>query len=170
MNASELIHRLQANARVLEDVIRGTPEEMAVWRPAPDKWSIVEVCAHLFDEEREDFRVRLDLTLHQPEAEWPSINPAAWVVERAYAERNLRVTLQAFMGERTRSIEWLEGLRHPAWETTHTHPQLGSISAGDLLAAWVAHDFLHLRQLARIHWEHVRHLAQPFDVGYAGDW
>lgn len=43
------------------------------------------------------------------------------------------------------------------------------MAAGDLLAAWVAHDLLHVRQLAKIHWACVRHRAEPYDVAYAGD-
>ena len=42
------------------------------------------------------------------------------------------------------------------------------MAAGDLLAAWVAHDLLHIRQIARIQYEHARALAAPYKMDYAG--
>ncbi|MGA1223894.1 MAG: hypothetical protein ACO31E_04915, partial [Phycisphaerales bacterium] len=40
----------------------------ARWKPAPEHWSILEACCHLLDEEREDFRVRIESTLADPTA------------------------------------------------------------------------------------------------------
>jgi hypothetical protein len=42
------------------------------------------------------------------------------------------------------------------------------MAAGDLLASWVAHDLLHVRQIARLRYEYVRKLAAPYGVDYAG--
>ena len=53
---------------------------------------------------------------------------------------------------------------------THTHPIFGGLSAGDLLASWVAHDFLHLRQLARLQFQYASLLAEPYSTRYAGEW
>ncbi|MCP4798050.1 MAG: DinB family protein, partial [Phycisphaeraceae bacterium] len=49
-------------------------------------------------------------------------------------------------------------------------PRSGSLRAGDLLAAWCAHDALHLRQLARRLHELTVVRGGGFDAGYAGDW
>ena len=43
-------------------------------------------------------------------------------------------------------------------------------SAGDLLASWLAHDLLHVRQLARLHWQYLTAAAKPFQTDYAGPW
>lgn len=170
MNSATLINQLEVNAGTTRQLVHGLSRERAVWRFAPEKWSILEVVVHLLDEEREDFRARLDLLLHKPEALWPPIDPQGWVVQREYAEKDLGDSLQAFLGERAHSIQWLRGLASPDWLTKKEHPVAGSMSAGDIFASWVAHDFLHIRQLARIHWEFIRHDAEPHTVGYAGDW
>ena len=47
---------------------------------------------------------------------------------------------------------------------------MGPLHAGDVLASWVAHDLLHIRQLARLHSQRVGELAAPVSIGYAGDW
>ncbi|MFH1143780.1 MAG: DinB family protein [Candidatus Eisenbacteria bacterium] len=170
MNAAALIDRLQASAEVIGTLAGRISPELAVWKPSPDQWSILEVTAHLLDEEREDFRMRLDLTLHRPDEPWPPIDPAGWVMERAYAEKDLADTLHEFLEERATSVRWLRGLQAPAWDRAHTHPQFGSRSAGELLGAWAAHDLLHIRQLARLHFRHIQRLADPHAVDYAGTW
>jgi hypothetical protein len=170
MNAEALDKRLEANAVVFRSLLGSIPPEDASWKPAPEQWSLLEVAAHLFDEEREDFRTRLDLVLHEPQKDWPPINPAGWVVERNYAAWDLSETLDRFLNERRRSVAWLQGLGSADWQSTHTHPTFGSMRAGDLLGAWIAHDLLHIRQIARILWLRVGELARPFETGYAGDW
>lgn len=170
MNATALFQHLENNADVIGASIHGAPRDQATWRPAPESWSILEVMVHLLDEEREDFRVRLDHTLHKPDVDWPPIDPAGWVSDRAYADRDLEESLQAFLEERRKSVDWLRSLTSPSWESKHVHPRFGSMDAGTLLASWVAHDYLHLRQLARLSFEHVKHLAGSHSVEYAGDW
>jgi hypothetical protein len=78
--------------------------------------------------------------------------------------------MEAFLEERRRSLAWLRGLASPDWSRVHSHPRFGSMAAGDLLAAWVAHDLLHLRQLSRLLYERLREVVHPFKVDYAGSW
>ena len=52
----------------------------------------------------------------------------------------------------------------------YPHPQAGPLRAGDLLAAWQAHDLLHVRQLTRLHYRFLEQQAEPFTLRYAGDW
>jgi hypothetical protein len=170
MNDRALIGRLEGNTSRIRALVEGVSAEEATWRPAPEKWSILEVTCHLLDEEREDFRARLDLLLHSPGVLGPSIDPKGWVKERRYNQRDLQETLKAFMNERSKSMDWLRSLASPVWENSLTHPAIGTIKAGDMLGAWVAHDVLHIRQLAHIHWRYIAELAKPYAVGYAGDW
>jgi hypothetical protein len=51
-----------------------------------------------------------------------------------------------------------------------TEGKFGRLSAGDMLMSWVAHDLLHLRQLVELHYAYHKQQAQPYDIGYAGDW
>ena len=45
---------------MIQAVLAGVDAEQARWKPDADSWSILEVVCHLVDEEREDFRTRLD--------------------------------------------------------------------------------------------------------------
>lgn len=162
--------RLSKNAEAIRSLAQDVSQEQARWKPSPEEWSILEVINHLADEEREDFRLRLDLTLHYPDRPWPGIDPVGWAVARRYNERDLEASLSDFLKERQRSVAWLEGLSSPAWEVSHEHPNWGEISAGTLLASWAAHDLLHLRQLTELHWDYLSRRSKPYTTDYAGSW
>ena len=169
MNLNYFIDRLSKNRDVFEGLVRGVSLEQARWKPAADKWSIVEVINHLFDEEREDFRQRLELVLANPAQPWPPIDPRGWVTTRGYGERDLDTSLNNFFDERQKSLEWLSQLSEPNWQNSNNGPN-GKLAAGDLLASWLAHDFLHLRQLSRLHWQYVGAIADPYQTTYGGPW
>ena len=162
--------RLAAQAQVIAALVADVDEEAAHWRPAADAWNMVEVLGHLDDEERVDFRTRLDLTLHQPEADWPPIDPQGWVTAHDYNSRALADALADFLAERERSLVWLRGLGEVNLASAHHHPRFGSMAAGEMLAAWLAHDLLHIRQLNEIRYAWLAAMVKPYAVDYAGDW
>lgn len=161
--------QLARNAEIIRSALAGVSDEQGRWKPMPEDWSILEVINHLYDEEREDFRTRLDYTLHRPGEDPPGIDPQGWVTARAYNQRHLTESLQSFLRERQQSVAWLTGLVTPDWEKKYAHPQF-EINVGSLLASWLAHDFLHLRQLAALHYAWIKQTSEPFSVEYAGDW
>lgn len=160
-----LTHQAEAIARMVD----GVDTKQARWKPSPEEWSILEVINHLYDEEVEDFRIRLQITLRDPKEEWPPNDPVRNVTERNYNSRDLGASLENFLDERTVSLEWLRTLESPKWNNEHV-TQWGSRRAGDILTSWVAHDLLHLRQLVELHFHYQRQLAEPYSLDYAGDW
>jgi hypothetical protein len=92
------------------------------------------------------------------------------VTARHYNERGLEEFLQNYLQERKASLDWLRNLSAPDWEASLPAPWGGRISAGDIFAAWVAHDLLHMRQLVELHRAYVVHLVAPYQVDYAGPW
>jgi hypothetical protein len=169
MNIDFFITRFTANLTTIESIVAHVSDEQSRWKPAPEKWSILEVVNHLYDEEREDFRARLDLLLHHPGEPWPPADPSAWPVERKYNERELNESIERWVRERKASLAWLKEQSSADWSASYQHPR-GVLRAGDLLASWLAHDFLHIRQLARLQWEYLSHTAAPYETDYAGAW
>jgi hypothetical protein len=159
--------RMSANVDTIVGLAKGVGEEQARWKPARDKWSILEVIGHLWDEEQYDFRARIEFTLNQPGEEWPPFDPLQWMEERRHNEGILEETLQTWIDERRRSIEWLHSLSSPDWNRSYNHPGLGRLRAGDLLAAWLVHDLLHIRQLATLHVDYTARVSAPFHSRYA---
>lgn len=170
MDADALIDRLESTGPLFRAAMRGVGDADARWRPEEGAWSLLEIVSHVADEETEDFRIRLRLTLEDPAAPWPPIDTEAAVVSRRYNEGELEERLGALERERSLSVGWLRSLREPDWSRTHTLRQGRSLTAGDLLASWAAHDALHLRQIAHRFFQIVQRDAGTFRTAYAGEW
>ncbi len=170
MNLQDAITTLRRNLGTFRCLVADLDEGRVRWRPDPDAWSILEVVNHLADEEKEDFRRRLDLLWNRPRTTWPSIDPEGWVHERRYAERDFGDSLKAFEEARQQSLEWLQTLSNPSWDASYEHPKMGTLRAGDLLASWMAHDLLHQRQIVRIQYAYLAHHVRPYEARYAGPW
>ncbi len=80
----DLFARLARGAETIRALVEDMGDEEARWRPPSGGWSILEVICHLRDEETDDFRQRLRLTLEDAAKEWPPMDPEAWVAERRY--------------------------------------------------------------------------------------
>ncbi|HVM72244.1 MAG TPA: DinB family protein [Anaerolineales bacterium] len=169
MELEFLINRMARQAEAIQALALGVSDVQARWKPDPQSWSILEVINHLYDEECSDFRIRLDIILHHPGQAFPPINPQGWVSERGYNQRDLTQSVDNFLAERQKSLAWLHGLSSPDWQAFVTAP-FGNLSAGDMAAAWTAHDLLHLRQLVELHWAFTQQSVQPYQVKYAGEW
>src|SRR5690349_12335538 len=100
MDQIRVIDRLERNADVFRALLQGTPADESRWKPAPEKWCMLEVICHLYDEEREDFRARVKHVLETPDAPMPKIDPPAWVIQRKYMEQNFSKKLDEFLAER----------------------------------------------------------------------
>jgi hypothetical protein len=169
MEIDHFAAQMATNAETIRQLTVGVSDAQARWKPDADTWSLLEVINHLDDEERADFRVRLDHILHKPGVNPPAIDPQGWVTERAYNDRQLGPSLDNFLQAREDSLTWLRSLDTPDWDATYT-AAWGEIRAGDMFAAWVAHDLLHMRQLVELHYAWTVRQVQPYSVQYAGDW
>jgi hypothetical protein len=169
MKLDRYIDQLAHQAQIILSLTQDVSAEQAIWKPAVEAWSILEVVNHLYDEEREDFRAHLETVLTGPDTPWAPIDPQGWVTQRRYNERDLGQSLVALQEERTRSLAWLRGLGSIDGELAYSTPW-GSITAGDLLASWVAHDLLHIRQLVELRWHYMVNDVAPYQVVYAGQW
>jgi hypothetical protein len=168
VNHQWIIAHLRIHADGFAHLFRDLSEDQARWKPAADRWSLLEVVNHLCDEEREDFRQRIDLVLTDPKAPWPPIDPEGWVTARRYNERSAVESLDNFHKERAHSLTWLQELTSPNWQAVHNHPQMGPMSAEGLLANWLAHDLFHIRQATDLHFAYLGHRVAPVSLRYSG--
>ena len=168
MDLGHLISQMHHNAQAIAALAADVSSDQARWCPEPDTWSILDVINHLAYEEVHDFRDRLDLVLHRPGEAWPRGESARGVTERA-RQRSLAEAMEAFLTAREESLAWLSGLEAPDWDAVVDAP-FGPIRAGDVMAAWVAHDLLHLRQLIELRYQVLGRQVEPYRVQYAGGW
>ncbi len=169
MNLDSSIAQMARHAQAIQGLAQDVTPEQARWKASPDSWSLLEVINHLYDEECEDFRVRLKHILDQIPGLPPPIDPQGWATARRYNERDLGDSLAQFVRERDSSLAWLRTLGTSDWDAGIDAP-FGRITAGDMLAAWVAHDLLHLRQLIELRYSYHQLTAHPYRIAYAGEW
>jgi len=169
MNERQIIKELIRNRQVFEALLSGTTDEALMWKPALNKWSLLEIVCHLFDEEREDFRARVKHCLETPTLPLHPIDPVGWVTSRNYIEQDFDDKLASFLREREVSIAWLTSLQNPSWENSHDDPKLGKMSASKFLSNWLAHDHIHIRQINRVKYEYLNEFTEE-SLNYAGDW
>jgi len=168
MNHARIIQQMAANANVFSAQLEYKSPNEYTFKPNPDKWCMLEVICHLVDEEREDFRARVKSVLDDPKQELPGFNPVEWVSSRKYIEQDFEVKLSEFLEERRKSIEWLKSLTNPGWNNAFDHSKRGPLSAEFFLANWLAHDYIHIRQINRLSFEYLKHQA-GVNLDYAGN-
>lgn len=169
MEIKDIITELEANAKVFHTLLADIPPSLYRWKPDAEKWSLLEIICHLFDEERDDFRARTRHTLETPAEPMPPFNPIALVTERKYMEQDFTTQLKEFLLERKQSIAWLRSLENANWENTYQHPTLGPLSAQMFLYNWLVHDYIHIRQILKVKYAHLEQ-SSGFDLSYAGNW
>jgi hypothetical protein len=169
MKFTELYQELVNNTEIIRALTANILQDEARVKPSPETWSMLEVVCHLYDEEREDFREHLDFILHRQNEAWHRIDPQGWVTARKYNEQDFLEMQIKFFEERKKSLDWLIDLSEADWDITYTS-EFGSVPAGEMFAAWVAHDNLHIRQLVELKRFHIERITQPHGIDYAGDW
>ena len=166
----KIIKSLDINKVVIASTLSGLKEDEYNWKVSEDSWSIKDIICHLHDEETDDFRARVEHILFKPSEKFQSVYPEKWPEERDYKNQNYEWTLKSFIIERDLSIDELEDWEKENWDNTCPHTQFGEISAKMMLHNWLAHDYLHIRQINKIRYLYLKSLEGDLNLDYAGKW
>lgn len=115
--------------------------------PAPGKWSVREIIAHLADCEIV-FAFRLRQTLSE---EHPTIQPfdqGAWA-ER-YKGYDLPSAMALFTAARSWNLKLLQGVTAAERKLAVTHPERGTMTLWTIVQTMAGHDVNHLNQIERL--------------------
>jgi hypothetical protein len=170
INIEEIIRQLNVNAEAMRALVQTISDAQAQWKPNPETWSMKEVMEHVYNEERIDFRKHLKEMLSDPPQPWGEFHHDEYI-----SVEGCRQALESFLVERKASMAWLKALESPNWDVV-TQASFGPaaevlvLRAGDVLVSWVAHDFLHIRQMNELQYAWNEKQASPYSVQYAGGW
>jgi hypothetical protein len=146
----EGISVLERTPRVLTAWLSQLPESWLVERDGQDGWNAREVLAHLIHGERTDWipRARIILSDGPSRPFEPFDRTANFAAARTIP---IDALLADFQSARHECLLTLRGWALTADQLAlpGTHPDLGRVTLGQLLATWVAHDLTHLAQIAR---------------------
>jgi hypothetical protein len=132
-------------AALLADV----PQPLCARRPAPGKWSIQEVVAHLADDELVGaYRIRLILA--DPGTEIQAFDQDRWAETGRYAETDPTRSLALFRVLREVNLALWHRLSPAEWGRTGVHAERGVESIRDIATYYAGHDLNHFAQIEAI--------------------
>lgn len=164
-----IVRQFQKNKHVFYNLFSEENEDLYLWKQTSKKWCLLEILCHLYDEERDDFRFRTKWVLERPNEIPPPFNPINWVTDHKYMEQDFTSMLDKFIKERESSINWLKSLENVNWNHSFEHPKFGSMSAKYYLNNWLAHDYLHIRQIIKLKFDYLNDRFKD-NLDYAGIW
>jgi hypothetical protein len=138
-----------ATAKKIERLIKGVSTAKLRKRPAPDKWSVNEILAHLAEAEiAGSFRIRL--ILGSPGTPVAAFDQDAWVLSGHYEKRDPRKSLEQFRALRQANLELLKSLTPEQWKHHGIHAERGKETIEHIVRMFAGHDLNHLRQIEEI--------------------
>jgi DinB superfamily len=138
-----------ATAKRLSKLIQGVSRAHLTRRPAPGKWSIAEILAHLADDEMVcGFRMRL--IVGAPGTPVQGFDQDRWAETGNYAKRDPKKSIELFRTLREANIAFYKSLT-PAQRKLHgIHSERGKESVERLFHLFAGHDINHMKQIEAI--------------------
>jgi hypothetical protein len=142
------LNLLDATPDILRGLMCEVTEEDVRWKPAPGRFSIAEVLAHLSHSEGHCYRARLDRFLSE---ERPEFEPDdARMHLDLYRDADPEDSFDHFEEQRETNVEFLRELTEGDGARVALHREAGEITLAQMLHEWAMHDLGHIRQIAEL--------------------
>lgn len=138
-----------ATPKKLAKLIKGVPAAKLKKRPAPEKWSVQEILAHLADAEIVG-SWRLRSILGAPGTPIQAFDQDAWVTATHYAKRDPRLALEQFRVLREANLAMYKSLQPEQWKHYGMHSERGEETIEHIVRMFAGHDLNHLAQIEAI--------------------
>jgi len=138
-----------ATAKKLDRLIKGVSKARLRKRPAPEKWSVSEIVAHLADGEIVGaFRIRF--ILGSPGSPVVAYDQDTWLTSGHYDKRDPVKSVEQFRVLREANLALLKSLTPEQWKLCGVHSERGRESIEDIVRMFAGHDINHLQQIEKI--------------------
>jgi hypothetical protein len=139
----------QAAPKKLALLLKGKTGKQLMRRPAPDKWSVAEIVAHLADAELAiSWRIRQILSNNAVPIQ--AYDQDVWAKTFDYAHRDPRQSLANFRTLREANVALLKSVPRKLWDNYGIHEERGNESVSHVVRMVAGHDLNHLQQIQRI--------------------
>jgi hypothetical protein len=136
-------------AQLLADLLAGVPAARLSTSPAPGKWSILEIVAHLAEDELvTSWRYRQ--MIENPGAALPGFDQDLWAKVGRYSAWTLDEALSMFRLLREANLRMLDHLTEQQWECGGIHAERGPITVRVLARYMAGHDRNHPDQIRNL--------------------
>ncbi len=139
---------LEASPKQLADLTRKLDDGVLRRRPAPDRWSALEVVCHLRDVEK----LWVDRIVKVAFSDRPAfyaLDFEALVSKNGYNTQDLATALKEFARLRADTVCLLRALPASHWKRLGIHPKRGEISIERIVEIMIGHDKGHFEQIAK---------------------
>jgi hypothetical protein len=138
-----------AAAKKLDRLVKSVPASKLRKRPAPDKWSVSEILAHLADAEIV-IAWRIRSILGAPGTPIQAYDQDAWAGAGNYAKRDPRKSIEQFRAMRDANLAFYKSLSPEQWKYSGMHSERGEESIERVARMIAGHDINHILQIERI--------------------
>jgi len=137
---------LASTPREVQKLVTGMETKRLDARPAPGKWSVTEILAHLADVEIvQSFRARL--ILGSPGVAIQGFDQDAWARYSDYGKQDPARSLDAWRVSRERTVRLLKSITPKLWKNYGMHTERGKETVLRVVEMMAGHDLNHLRQI-----------------------
>jgi DinB superfamily len=138
-----------ATPKTLERLTKGVSTVKLRKRPAPQKWSVAEILAHLADVEVV-LGWRMRSILGSPGTMIQAFDQDSWVAALHYNKRDPRVSIAQMRAVREGNLALLKSLTPEQWKHFGMHSERGQESIEHIVHMMAGHDLNHIQQIERI--------------------
>ena len=146
-----IINHLQRTPQMLKDLLSDAPETVVYGNEGPGTWTPFDVLGHLIHAEITDCIPRAQIILQHGESRpFDPFDREAML--KSSEGKTLDQLLEDFAELRKKNIQILRAMNLSPNDFSRkgTHPALGTVTLGQLLATWVVHDLDHVNQVIRV--------------------
>ena len=138
-----------ATPKQLDRLVKGVTAAKLRKRPAPEKWSVAEILAHLADVEIV-IGWRMRSILGAPGTEVQAYDQNAWNASLHYDKRDPRKDLVQQRVLREANLAMLKTLTPEQWKQFGTHSERGQESIERIVLMVAGHDLNHIQQIESV--------------------
>ena len=145
----ELVRRYELGINAFEEALRGVPEEFFDRIPAPGKWTIRQIAAHLADAEMV-IAGRFRWVAAEPGSPLKAYDQDKWARTLGYGHQAPQDSLDVFRALRRATARMLRSLPLAAWNNIGHHEERGDVSLEQLVDLSCGHAERHTQQIKDI--------------------
>ena len=146
---TELIAQIRQFPQQVEALVAPLTDVQLTTQTPVEAWDIAQIVHHLADSHMNAF-IRLKLLLTEDHPTLKPYDQDAWAQMVDETTPDLTASLTILRGLHTRWAIVFAALTTADWQRTAHHPEIGTVTAADILESYAQHCRDHLAQMERV--------------------
>jgi hypothetical protein len=162
---TQTVALLESTPAALNALLRNLPHSLTFSNEGQGTWSAFDIVGHLIHAEHTDWIPRANMILEHGESQ--TFKPFDREGQKEQSQgKSFPQLLDEFAAVRGENLAQLRAMNLQPYDLDRRgrHPVFGSVTLGQLLATWAAHDLTHLHQLSRLMAHQYRAAVGPWSI------